>query len=409
MLRNIFRHSYFILLFVLMSVIYFVARPMVTLDSYWVIPTSLSLLNEGNFDLDEYRNYGLEESYAAIRMENHYFNYFPYGISILITPIVSVLNLFFKEALFFKYHAHLEKLCASILILFSLSILYKLSTYFLSNRMAAILVFVIGLGTPLLSSGSRALWQHSGSVLLLSLALLLLVSKKQTKVSITFLGVILVFAYVVRPTNIIPLIFISFFVFYLYPVQRLNYLSSILISFCIFFLINYSTFGEIFHPYYQSNRLSFDWDVFRIALLGNLFSPNRGIFIWSPVLLIIFLTFFISIRYKIIALLCVSIIILHSLAISMFPHWWGGHSVGPRFFTDIIPFFVLILSLVWKKFRKNHLFTLTFLILATISMSIHISASFSKRTQLWNIRGGDVNEFPERIWDWNKPQFFPFE
>ncbi|TGK48558.1 hypothetical protein [Leptospira bouyouniensis] len=409
MARNFYRHSYFLVIFILIAAVYIVSRPMVTLDSYWAIPTSLSLINEGNFELDEYIGYGLRESYASILIENHYYNFFPYGISILISPIIFFLNFFISESIWFNHHAQLEKLSATIIVLISLLFLYRLFTFYLLKKKAAFLIFAIALGTPLLTSGSRALWQHPGSVLLLSIVLLILNSKKQTRFSLNLIGIILVFSYVVRPTNIIPLVFISYYLIRNYRANRMMYIITILIMLVLFFILNFFLFDDFIHPYYRSNRLSFDWELFRIAIFGNLLSPNRGILIWSPVLFVIFLTIFISGPDKPILLLCLTVVIMHLLAISMFPHWWGGHSVGPRFFTDIIPFFGLILAIVWKHFQDSQLFSLVFLFLAMLSITIHISAAFSKKTQLWNIRGGDVNIFPERIWDWKKPQFYPFD
>ncbi|WP_232225859.1 hypothetical protein [Leptospira terpstrae] len=131
-------------------------------------------MNEGNINLDEFSAYGVRISYAAIQIDNHFYNYFPYGISFLIIPIVAVLNIFIPESFFFQYHGQIEKFRASLLILSSFFFLYNVFSFYISKRKSGFLVVVMGLCTPLFTSGSRALWQHSRSVLLLSISLFLL-------------------------------------------------------------------------------------------------------------------------------------------------------------------------------------------------------------------------------------------
>lgn len=410
MLIKISKHSFFLTSVAFVFILYMVNRPLVTLDSYWVIPTTLSLLNEGNINLDEFSAYGVGNSYAAIQIDNHFYNYFPYGISFLIIPIVAILNIFIPESFFFQYHGQIEKFCASLLILSSFFFLYNVFLFYISKKISAFLVVVMGLCTPLFTSGSRALWQHPGSVLLLSISLFLLVSLMKRNVrAVPLLGITLALSYVVRPTNAIPFLLISLFVVYYFQEQKWKYIAYSVATLILYAIVNYFNFGDFLPPYYRSSRLTFDWDVFKIAFLGNMFSPNRGLFVWSPVLLVFILSIFVAKKERPIILLSLLIIIFHFIAISLFPHWWGGHSVGPRFTTDIIPFFGLVLCLVWKHFQSNRVFFVSFLMLVVISFAVQISAVISKKTQLWNIRGSDINEKPERVWDWNQPQFYPFE
>ena len=69
-----------------------------------------------------------------------------------------------------------------------------------SMAMAIGVALVCAFGTTAWSSASRVLWQHGPSMLLLALALLL-----QQRGRMSWVGVVLACAYVVRPTNAIPL------------------------------------------------------------------------------------------------------------------------------------------------------------------------------------------------------------
>ncbi|TGL90243.1 hypothetical protein EHQ68_02070 [Leptospira congkakensis] len=390
--------------------VYMLTRPMVTLDSFWVIPSSLSILNDGDMNLDEFMSYNPVESYSAVKINDHYFNYFPYGISILILPLVFFLKFFFSDAFLIEHHAQMEKLIASLLIVASLYFLYKLFLFYLSKWKSGFLIMAVALCTPLFTSGSRALWQHPGSVLMLSISLYILVySLKRNSDFLPLLGIALTSAYIIRPTNSIPLLVISLFVLFQFRNNRVKYCIAILASGLIFLGFNYLNFGELLPPYYSSSRLAFEWESFKVAILANLFSPNRGLLIWSPFLIFAFFSFGNLKSHNLLAYISMLIIVLHIFAVSLFPHWWAGHSVGPRFMTDIIPFFALLLCLSMNRYYQYNLFKFSFLVFVLISFSIQLSAAISKKTQLWNIRDSDINLAPERIWDWYKPQFYPFD
>ncbi|TGL10737.1 hypothetical protein [Leptospira meyeri] len=410
MLIIIKKHFAFIGALAFVVLLYLLTRPLGTQDSFWVIPTGLSILNEFNMNLDEYVSYGLTESYAAILVKGHYYNYFPYGLTFLVLPLIGILKPFLNENLFFLYQRHIEKIFAVVLVILALVFLYRLFCFYLSRNRASFLVVLIGLGTSFLTTASRALWQHSGSVLLLSISLFLLVfSFRKTERLVPLIAFVLVFAYAVRPTNLIPLLIISIFVIYHFPMQRWKYALVLIVTFFSFFLFNDFVFGDYLPPYYSSSRLVIDVNLFGKAIIGNLFSPNRGFLIWSPFFLLSLFSFFSAKKDRPFIVVSWLIIFSHLFAISAFPHWWGGHSVGPRFMTDVIPFFALLICLSIKKYYKYTYFRYSFYIFVFFAFLIQLSAAISKGTQQWNIRDLDINVAPDRVWDWNKPQFYPFD
>src|SRR5262245_36617778 len=68
-------------------------------DSRWSLPTAVSLLDEGNFDLDEYPPV-LEARgfYFTEQVNGHYYTVYPFGASILAAPAVAVLRPVFRAA-----------------------------------------------------------------------------------------------------------------------------------------------------------------------------------------------------------------------------------------------------------------------------------------------------------------------
>ncbi|TGM82255.1 hypothetical protein EHR01_05595 [Leptospira mtsangambouensis] len=410
MLIIIKKHLSFIGALSFVFIIYIGTRPLGTHDSVWVIPTGLSILNEFNMNLDEYTSHGLSESYAAVLVKGHYYNFFPYGLTFLVLPMIGLLKPILSENAFFLYQRHTEKFFATVLVVLALVFLYRLFCFYLSRNKASFLILFIGLGTSFFTTASRALWQHSGSVLLLSVSLyLLLYSFKKNERMVPLIALVLVFAYAVRPTNLIPLLIISVFVFFHFSAQRWKYVGVLIVAFLSFFLFNDFVFGDYLPPYYNSSRLVLDVNLFGKAIVGNLLSPNRGLLIWSPFFLFSFFAVFSEPKEQPFVLISCSVIFFHLMTISAFPHWWGGHSVGPRFMTDVVPFFAILICLSVKRFYKYSFFKYCFLFFVLLSFLIQFSAALSKKTQLWNIRELDINIAPERVWDWNKPQFYPFD
>jgi hypothetical protein len=143
-------------------------------------------------------------------------------------------------------------------------------------------------------------------------------------------------------------------------------------------------------------------------------SPGRGLFIFTPVLIFSIVGIILKARRASltsldIALCC--IIFLHWIAISSFPHWWGGYSFGPRFFSDMTPFLiyflipVVALLLSGGQGIKMKAFVALFVLAAGVSFAIHMRGATSNATMFWNRVPLSVDEHPERLWQWNDLQF----
>jgi hypothetical protein len=112
----------------------------------------------------------------------------------------------------------------------------------------------------------------------------------------------------------------------------------------VFVGISKYSYGTFLPLYYLGNGYShafktIGYNLMPEALFGNLISPNRGILIYVPITIFSIIGGYFSFRhkdkfppyYRYLAIL----ILLHWLLISTYPHWWGGYSFGPRFFSDM--------------------------------------------------------------------------
>ena len=84
----------------------------------------------------------------------------------------------------------------------------------------------------------------------------------------------------------------------------------------------------------------------------------------------------------------------------------GGHAYGPRYMTDVVPymFFFLIPVVARLEWRRRALRT-AFVILAGAGLWLHWLGAWRWQVYEWNSTPVDINQAPQRVWDWHDPPF----
>ncbi len=145
------------------------------------------------------------------------------------------------------------------------------------------------------------------------------------------------------------------------------------------------------------------------GLLGLLLSPNRGLLIYSPVLVPAFvgiLCSFLDRRQRVFHFLAAGLG-ASLLLLSAYSLWWGGHSFGPRLLSDFLPVFALFLAVVWGRIEQSVPLSIVFALLLAVSVGVQVIGAFwypSPRDLDWNKTPRDVDVAHERLWDWNDTQ-----
>ena len=180
-----------------------------------------------------------------------------------------------------------------------------------------------------------------------------------------------------------------------------------------FFIYNWNIYGSLLAPYYLPQRIGSNTH-FVEALLGNLISPARGLFVYSPFFILIgFVLVPRAIKRQMSDLewLLLAIILLHWVMISSFPHWWGGHSYGPRFFADMLPFLMFLLIPLFRDWGTVYspLLFGALLVLAAFAFFVNARGARVYAAGIeWNWAQGsvaNVDDDPSRLWDWADPPF----
>jgi hypothetical protein len=171
-------------------------------------------------------------------------------------------------------------------------------------------------------------------------------------------------------------------------------------------------YHSVLPPYFSPHKVGASVHLLE-GLAGNLISPSRGLFVFCPVLVFSVWGMVLSLKGRrghLLELFLIGVVVSHWLVISSFPDWHGGHSFGPRYLTDMMPYLIyfLIPVLVWfsetRSARRSWLLSL-FMLFAVVSLLINLSGAVNKATYLWNSVPTDVDTAPRRLWDWTDLQF----
>lgn len=407
-------------------------------DSLWSIPSAASILHEGNTDLDEFRqSFFPGTAYARNEAGGRTYYVYPPGVMVsalpflaaaeglitLLEPVLLRLGTFGAEALAWRglfrntervdlsAFAGTENLIASFYVCAAAAVLLVTLRKRVSPGAALVTVLLFGLGTTAYSTASRVLWQHGPGLLAIACVMLLLARPEQTARTAFPLGFWVAAAYACRPTHSLSVLVVTGFMALRFRRQLPAYFAGaalVAIPFCAYHL---SVYGSVFSPYYRHSVDPFAGP-FLMALAANLVSPSRGLFAFSPFLVLGVVGFVQRWRSRSLEPYEVAfalILVLHWAVISSFFIWWAGHSIGPRFFTDVLPYLVYFLAFpvqsVLEAPSRHRVLAGVLVVTAVFSVFVHWRASNAYDVHNWNSFPVNVDRVPSRVWDWRDAQF----
>lgn len=412
------------LLFFLSVFLIYVASPIISSgDSHFVIPTALSIIRHGDANIDEYSRQFSEAPWAIWKDHGHAWNAYPSGVPFLVVPFVwavdkigSVFGMDLEASAIERSPMFLELILASLITAATAALLFYYFRGRLSVSRSLLLAGLFALGTSAYSSASRGLWQHGPSMLLLVGATLLYERLDNWKWrGAVLLGFCAGYSYAVRPANLI--VSLGFAVLIALTKRRwlIPYSCGAvlgLLPLCVFNLATFGTWSTMYYRMLQGTIASASLPLG--PLLGTLFSPSRGLFVFSPFLLFACVRFggFYRRKYRLepIEVLLIVFSLAWWIGTARWPFWWGGGSYGPRLLCDAAPCIVILLVPFVAKLslsgdRKTTALSTLFVIAGALSMGIHLRGATSQTVHDWNNTPVSVDEAPQRVWSWEDMQF----
>jgi len=342
------------------------------------------------------------DSVAAIALpdvsfkDGHYYSVFPPGVSLVILPAF-ILGQFLGEPVVLTFLVPV--LCAILTTVF----VYLLGRRITLSKAAS---FVSALTFSLASFSwnySITLYAHAFSALCL-VAGSFFAFKVRRGSSLNYIPIWILFGLAILidyPNALIMLPVIAFVIidsFHLAKLKdskkvKLNWRPEAFVS-CVFFALfllvlvfyNLKTFGSwsaLANSYRVTNlvgsNLNYNFTVKQVldfkytenGLKTLLFSFERGIFFYAPVLLLSIFGLLGRIREqrRFIQLAC-AIVIMNLIVYSSFYDPWGGWSYGPRYLIVSLPFLSLLLGIGFDRLKSKVWYLVSFLFLFLVSSAI---------------------------------------
>ena len=171
---------------------------------------------------------------------------------------------------------------------------------------------------------------------------------------------------------------------------------------------NFAIYGALLPPYYAASRM--DSPSFS-ALLGVLFSPSRGLLIFTPVVLFAVSGFVLSLRERAqrpLHIAFAGIVVGITCIVVSWEGWSGGHCSGPRLMTDVVPFLVYFVMFnfhlpAYVNQWVSRCLSASIAISAVLGVLIHAQGALRYGPWQWNYIPNYIDT--SRIWDWTDPQF----
>lgn len=357
----------------------------------------ISLIHEHDLDFNEFVENIDKLEYYYRNINGRVVSSYPIIPGIFNTPVYFAAYLAGIDLLGNTFP--LSMITSAIIASFSVILLYGCLLKICKNSITSFffaLIYVFA--TAVWSVACRSIWQHGPSLLLITISLFLILSKKQSWLSLS--GFFLGLAVFNRPTNILIALPITVYIFFHHRKAMLKFLVLSLIP--AFFLLAYSTFywGDLLSLGQVQGGTGFDGRFFE-GIAGLLISPSRGLLVFSPIFVFSIFSAIVVLFNKntdpLYKYLSVSMI-LFILLYSKWGMWWGGWTYGYRLLIEIVPVLIIFLSLFWKDvLSKSFYLKGLFGVLLAFSIYVHFLGAFCYPAG-FNESPNNIDQHPERLW-----------
>ncbi|MBD1822703.1 hypothetical protein H6F51_09355 [Cyanobacteria bacterium FACHB-DQ100] len=330
------------------------------------------------------------------------------------------------SAIFEPDRLYFEKLAGTLTTSTAVVLFYLAARLKFNQTVCIILTFTYAFATQNWVTNSQSMLQHTGANLAVCGILLCFLKANRTqgkarKWLLFAAGVLSGLIPGIRPTDAIFLVAAVVYAVFIYRrdcVFLLFGLPSALL--CISWNLYY--FGTLFLGGYASQTRLYDFSIEPVtqASLGLLFSPARGLFTFSPVLLFMIPGAFQVFRFRAKRdeqlLLCfASAAVVLFINYCFFSVWWASWTYGNRFLADALPIFCLlvgyaiadIVELSATLGKRINYSLVCFLALLLFSTFVQCVGAFTTKFGSLDWNGIpveiDVNTSAGvgRLWDWH--------
>jgi hypothetical protein len=303
----------------------------------------------------------------------------------------------------------MEKLCASFVASLSASLLFLLLRRRAKASIALLLTLAYAFGTTTWVIGSQALWQHGMAELLIIGALLFLTGPCTVPRTLAA-GLLLGLIAGDRPPDVILAAALGAYgLFWAGRSRAVLLAAAAAVPMIVVLLYNLHVAGNVGGGYGLLGHARFFGHDLLSGMAGLLVSPTRGLFVFSPFLLFLFLAW----RYlprgrdERGLTLAMSIGIAVQILLYAKADWRSGLSWGPRYLTDLLPLLMWMLVPVVAALRGVG--RICFLLTVAIAIAIEAVGAFSYSGSvdlpIYAADHGWITQDMRAAWQWRNAPF----
>ncbi len=427
----------------------FPVKPFLSYDNHSIAMQPITIMNGEGFDLSRFResdqfreavhaaDYEPGKTYILLSQTGLMIGNFPIFSALVMLPFYALYSLFRPDLWQATTFAPIVW-SANYFVATSFTVIAAwfwakiLRGYGLKWPLIGLVILVGVFGTPVISVSSRFVWQHTTALACISMAIWAFQQRRGGL--FLFLATVTVLC---RPAT--ALILFPVLIFYgleswkklqlankqnLEPYWSSAYFryvggqawrsftiesTSTGLSWLLFSLvcwgiqIDYANIylGKWFGFAPQYDRVRFHLQQLWLGLVGQLFSPGRGLFFYSPMFLLS-LVWWVKLRRREFCWLIG--LVLYHLICGMWDMWHGGWSLSYRLVMDGLPMYVIGLGLFWYRFRRNAWLRILLGILVGLAVFYHAVIGVFWGDCAYNAWPGDIDTLDDavmhqRIWN----------
>jgi hypothetical protein len=402
-----------------------------TIGSQDTIPARFlpfSLLLNHNLYLDQWiqprvvGDLGVGGTYFVKKSHGHWMSTYPIVTPLLVTPLYVLPAWWLSRQsppldpgspTFILIANTMEKLSASLIAALSGAVLFLALRRIAPRKVSLVVALIYGLASNTWTISSQGLWRHGLTELSISFLLWALFRLPDSPSAPFWAGLALIVAAANKPLE--GVLIVAFLLYFVACRQWKNSLLFLAPSFALglpVLAFNLHFFAKLAGGYgmphfFKGGVTHFPfWDRLGAGLSGSMLSPSRGLLDYSPWVAFAFWGAAKLWKEKrpawsrplILAL--VPIWVLQVRAV----YWWGGWCFGPRYFTDLLPFFAWFLVPVWNSLRARPLLRVVFAATVAFALWVQVVGAFYYPAGNWDGWPTNVDVEPQRCWDWSDSQ-----
>ena len=395
------------------------------IDTLPVIPTAVSLVREGNWDVSEFDRAGPRSlirnrdgqvllCYQARGDRIH--SAFPSGMVLFAAPVAGLARLCGADLDQHMVHLRLEKITAALVASLCLGLFFLTACCLGSAQASAVATLLLAVSSGIYTTVGLGLWQHGGIVFWTLVALLVEFASagSPSRMGSVIQGIACGALLMCRPTAALGVAGLGTWIFIRSRRRALLTMAVAAAAYLPCIALYESLYGNVFGPStINQNMTGSLWQFGRVeTIAGVLWCPARGLFVYQPWAILSILALVPGVRslarqsgrraqpagwlgY------CLTVATAHCFLISAWHDWSGGYCWGSRLLTDIVPLLGLLSVPAIEALCQTPRTRTVIVALAVTGALTHLPCTYLNAAS-WNY----VTDHKGDLWSWSHAPFF---